>query len=329
MERCSPGHSRPGSRPAEGPRLQPTAGPRISRRQALGWLAVGALTLPHWLTPRTAQAGGPGAETDLALIRNGEPAALTRRAMEALGGMKRFVPPGATVVIKPNIGWDRPPELGANTHPDVVAALVTLALEAGARRVRVMDHTCNEARRCYVRSGIEAAARQAGAEVIHLPEGRGTEMQIGGERITTWPVHREVIEADVRINVPVAKHHSLSRGSFGMKNWLGALDGRRNQLHQEIALSCVDLAAFFKPALTVLDATRVLLRNGPQGGDPDDVSHPRMLMAGTDPVAIEAFGASLLGLSAKELPQITRAEERGLGRAAWDRPSLTTVDLQA
>jgi uncharacterized protein (DUF362 family) len=289
-------------------------------------MALGILGLRGAGLPRAAGAATP---PELALVRRGAPGALTRRSIEALGGMERFVPRGSTVVIKPNIGWDRPPELGANTHPEVVATLVVLALEAGAKRVRVMDHTCNDARRCYARSGIEAAARAAGADVIHLLDGRGTEMTIGGARLTTWPVHREVVEADVRINVPVAKHHGLCQASLGMKNWLGAIDGRRNQLHQDIPGSSVDLAAFFKPSLTVLDATRLLLRNGPQGGSPEDVEAPRLVMAGVDPVAIEAFGASLLGLAPADLPQIALAAERGLGSATWERPGLTTVDLES
>jgi len=317
-DRCSHAAS-----PPEDPRRGPAA--RITRRQALGWIALGALGLRAARLPR-AIAAAPAPE--LALVRRGDPGALARRAIEALGGMARFVPRGATVVIKPNIGWDRPPELGANTHPEIVATLVVLALEAGAKRVRVMDHTCNDARRCYARSGIEAAARAAGADVIHLPDGRGTEMKIGGARLATWPVHREVIEADVLINAPVAKHHGLCRASLGMKNWLGAVDGRRNQLHQDIPGSSVDLAAFFKPKLTVLDATRLLRRNGPQGGSPEDVEAPRLVMAGIDPVAIEAFGASLLGLTPADLPQIAQAAERGLGQPTWERPGLTTIDLE-
>ncbi|MFH1145018.1 MAG: DUF362 domain-containing protein [Candidatus Eisenbacteria bacterium] len=295
---------------------------RITRRRALGTL--GALTAALLVPGTPAGVAGPA---ELALARNGEAAELTRGALAALGGMKRFISPGSRVVIKPNIGWDRTVEQGANTHPEVVAALVALAREAGAREIKVMDHTCNDPRRCYQRSGIEARAREEGAEVIHLREGRGTEMKVGGELVTVWPVHREVIEADVLINVPVAKHHSLSGASLGMKNWLGAIDGRRNQLHQQIGQASAELAAFFKPALTVLDATRVLLRNGPQGGNPDDVDRPRILMAGVDPVAIEAFGATLLGLTAEDLPQIALAEARGLGQRAWERPGLVSVDL--
>ncbi|MBD3235652.1 MAG: DUF362 domain-containing protein [Candidatus Eisenbacteria bacterium] len=295
-----------------------------TRREALTRMGVGAALLAGGGFPARAQAA-----SSLALARNGEPEALTRAAIDALGGMGRFVPRGATVVLKPNIGWDRAPEQAANTHPAVVAILVTLALEAGAAKVRVMDHTCNDARRCYRRSGIQESAEQAGADLLHLRDGRGTQMHIGGELIGDWPVHREVVEADVLINVPIAKHHSLTRASLGMKNWLGAIGGRRNQLHQNVPLASVDLAAFFKPQLTVLDGTRVLLRNGPQGGDPADVSHPRVLMAGVDPVAIDAFGGTLLDLTPDDLPHLAMATARGLGSIDWDRSDLARIDLGA
>ncbi|MBM3316809.1 MAG: DUF362 domain-containing protein [Candidatus Eisenbacteria bacterium] len=276
----------------------------------------------------SSAAGAAAAGVRLAVIRHGAPDELTRRALAALGGMSRFVSAGNRVVIKPNIGWDRVPEQAANTHPEVVAALVRMALEAGAKRVTVMDHTCNDARRCYARSGIEAAARAAGADVVHLPDGRGTEMDIGGETLRAWPVHREVIETDVLINAPIAKHHSLTQASLGMKNWLGAVDGRRNQLHQRIDAASVDLAAFFKPALTVLDATRILLRNGPQGGNLDDVAEPRIVAAGTDPVAVDLFGAGLFDLAPEDFPLLALAEARGLGRPAESPPDLIDLDLE-
>jgi uncharacterized protein (DUF362 family) len=261
------------------------------------------------------------------IAKNGEAPELVRRAMTALGGMERFVSAGQNVVIKPNIGWDRTPEQCANTHPQVVATLVTLALEAGAKRVQVMDNTCNDARRCYRRSGIEAAAKAAGAKVAHLRSGRAVEMALGGQIVKTWPVYREITDADVLINAPVAKHHALSRATLGMKNWFGAIGGRRNQLHQNVAQASVDMAAFFKPQLTVLDATRILLRNGPQGGNVEDVEQPRTVMAGTDPVAIDAFGGTLLGLSPEDLDHIALAEARGLGSRNWQAADILTLDL--
>jgi uncharacterized protein (DUF362 family) len=287
-------------------------------------LALGAIGIPCALRGTVAAAADPPRAV---VAKNGAAPDLVRRAITALGGMERFVSDGQNVVIKPNIGWDRTPEQCANTHPEVVATLVALALEAGAKRVQVMDNTCNDARRCYRRSGIEAAAKQAGAKVLHLRSGRAVEMALGGEVVKNWPVFREVTQADVLINVPVVKHHALSRATLGMKNWFGAIGGRRNQLHQNVAQASVDMAAFFKPQLTVLDATRILLRNGPQGGNLEDVAHPRTVMAGTDPVAIDAFGGTLLDLSPEELPHIAMAEARGLGSRNWQAPDILTIDL--
>ncbi len=297
-----------------------------TRRTMLRSLAIGSVAA-SWCLPRGQAQSGP-APLSGAIVRNGSPEALTRRAVEALGGMARFVRSGQSVVIKPNIGWDRTPEQAANTHPGVVATLVRLALEAGAGKVAVMDHTCNDPRRCYQRSGIEDAAADAGASILHLRAGRGVEMEIGGRSMKRWPVFREIVAADVLINAPIVKHHGLSRATLGMKNWFGAIDGRRSQLHQDLAQSCVDLALFFRPALTVLDGTRALLRNGPQGGDLKDVIAPRAVMAGTDPVAIEAFGAGLLDLATEDLPHVALAERAGLGRATLQRPDIGEFDLE-
>jgi uncharacterized protein (DUF362 family) len=300
--------------------------PAISRRTMLQCLGAGAVATAALAQGLRAQGATPAR---CALAKNGEPAALTRAAIEALGGMGRFVHAGQVVVIKPNIGWDKTPEQGACTHPEVVATLVALALAAGAKEVQVMDHTCNDARRCYVRSGIAPAAEAAGAKMIHLHPDRGVETAIGGELIPSWPVFREILAADVLINAAVAKHHGLSRATLGMKNWFGAIAGRRNQLHQDVARANAELAAFFKPHLTVLDGTRVLLRNGPQGGNLEDVSHPRVLMAGADPVAIEAFGATLLNLTPEDLPQIALAEQKGLGSRVWQADDVPVIDLHA
>ena len=144
-------------------------------------------------------------------------------------------------------------------------------------------------------------------------------MAICGEIVGTWPVHREVVEADVLINVPVAKHHSLTRASLGMKNWLGACGGNRNQLHQDLDFAMVDLAAFFKPALTLLDAYRVLFRNGPQGGRLSDVKEHKTVVAGVDYVAIDAIGATFLDVDPAELPFLKIARERGLGESDLEK----------
>lgn len=298
--------------------------PELTRRELLKRMTWGALATPVLLRTGAAFADPP---PRAAIARHADPALLTRTAIEALGGMGRFVQSGQHVVIKPNIGWDRTPEQAANTHPEVVATLVTLALAAGAGKVSVMDHTCNDARRCYKRSGIEDAAKEAGANVVHLRKDRGQEMDVAGVKVKRWPVFREILEADVLINAPIAKHHGLSRATLGMKNWYGAIDGARNRLHQDVPQTCVDLAAYFKPALTVLDGTRALLRNGPQGGNLGDVAHPQVVMAGTDPVAIDAFGGTLLELTPADLPHLALAEAAGLGSADWQTPDIHQIDL--
>jgi uncharacterized protein (DUF362 family) len=250
---------------------------------------------------------------DLAAITAESPAAATRAAVAALGGMKSFVGRGDRVVVKPNIGWDRVPEMAACTNPEVVASLVAMCLDAGAREVVVMDNTTNQAKRCYVRSGIQEAAKQAGAKVLFTDEHRLKKVPLKGEWLKEWDVFQDFLEADKIINVPIAKVHSLCRLSMAMKNWLGAIGGARNQLHQKLDEAIVDLQAFFKPTLTVLDAYRILVRNGPQGGRPSDTELLKTVVAGRDAVAVDAMGASFFGVKPQELLYLRLAQERGLG----------------
>ena len=177
-----------------------------------------------------------------------------------------------------------------------------------------MDNTTNQAKRCYVRSGIAEAARQAGAKVLFTDDYRLKKTALQGAWLKDWEVFADFLEADTIINVPIAKVHSLSRLSMGMKNWLGAIGGARNQLHQKLDEAMVDLAAFFKPALTVLDAYRILVKNGPQGGRPSDTQLVKTVVAGRDPVAVDAYGATLFDIRPEELPYLRIARERGLGR---------------
>ena len=252
---------------------------------------------------------------------------LVKTAMEKLGGMGRFVSRGERVVLKPNIGWDRIPEQGANTNPQVVGQLIRHCLEAGAKSVTVLDNTCNDQRRCYARSGIEAVCREMGAELKPLVPRDYAEVDMKGEIIKRWMVARPVLEADCLINVPVAKHHSLTRLSLGMKNWFGAVGGRRQRLHQEISTTVVDLAAYFQPRLVVVDAVRILKRNGPQGGNVKDVEQINTLVASTDQVAADAAAAGLFGLQPNQLDFIVKANQRGLGSmtpagARWETVTL-------
>lgn len=260
---------------------------------------------------------------EMTIIRGGDPRALVRAAFRQLGGAERFIARGDSVVVKPNISWDRTPEQAANTNPEVVAEVVRLCREAGASEVIVTDVSINEPRRSFERSGIAAAARAAGADVI-LPEERlFREVDLQGTVLNSWPVLDPFLEAGKVINIAVAKHHSLTGASLGMKNLYGILGGPRQRLHQLIDESLVDLAGFVRPALTIIDASRVLLRNGPGGGSQADVIAANTLIAGTDPVAVDAYAAKAWwDLDSSRLRYLRLAAARGLG--AWDLAKVRT-----
>lgn len=251
---------------------------------------------------------------------------LTRSTIDALGGMGRFVSRGNTVWVKPNIGWDRRPEQAATTNPAVVATLVEMCYQAGAKKVFVSDNPCNEARNTFPRSGIQQAAAKAGAEVFFLDERKFRKMAINGKALKEWVIYQDVVEADRLINVPIVKDHNLSKATLGMKNLMGVTGGARNRFHQDIDNSLVDLAVFLKPQLTVLDAIRVLTANGPTGGNLADVKRKDTIVAGVDQVAVDAFGATLLGYKPEEIGHIVQAHARGLG--AIDFSSLSPRRLE-
>jgi uncharacterized protein (DUF362 family) len=286
----------------------------MKRRDFLRGLAVGGAVLPWGPRVFGGQAPAPAQAPHLAAIEGESPYLITKEAVAVLGGMKRYIAKGDKVIIKPNIGWDRTPEMAACTNPEVVKALVELVHDAGAKTVTVIDNTTNQAKRCYVRSGILDAARAAGADMPYVDETRVKKTALKGEWLKEWDILMDVLEADKIINVPIAKHHSLCRLTMGMKNWLGAIGGARNQLHQNLDRAMVDLTAFFKPALTVLDAYRILVRNGPQGGRISDTKLVKTVVAGTDPVAVDAMGATFFDIRPQELLYLKLAQERGLGK---------------
>ena len=258
----------------------------------------------------------------------GEPSTLAQRAIEDIGGIKRFVRPQDVVVIKPNIAWDRTPEQAANTNPELVAYVVRQCRDAGAKRVVVTDVSCNEARRCFHRSGIEAAARSAGAEVILPNPDMFREVELNGVILKNWPVFTPFLEADKILNLPIAKHHGLCGVTLGMKNWYGILGGQRSRLHQQIHQSLVDLAVFMLPTLTIMDCYRILLRNGPTGGNLEDVAIKKTVVAGTDPVALDAYVAKAYwNLDPEHLPYLQLAANRGLGTLEFEKLAVKVSQL--
>ena len=257
---------------------------------------------------------------EMAIITGDDPAQLARQAIAELGGIRRFISRGDFVLVKPNIGWDRTPEQAANTNPDVVAEIIRQCLNAGAKRVIVTDTSCNDPRRCFQRSGIAAAAQGAGAEVILPDPGMFKEVDLQGEILRAWLVLSPFLNVDKVINVPIAKHHSLTGTTLGMKNWYGMLGGPRHQLHQKIHESLVDLADFVRPTLTIIDCYRILVRNGPTGGNLQDVLLKKTLVAGTNPVALDAYAAKAFwNLEVSDLPYLKMAANRGLGTYEFEK----------
>ncbi|NIM58512.1 MAG: DUF362 domain-containing protein [Candidatus Aminicenantes bacterium] len=287
----------------------------MKRRDFIKDLALGSLLLKVNPSLLAQDKNAP----DLAWIQGDSPSLITREAISSLGGMNRFVSRGDVVVVKPNIGWDRTPKLAACTNPEVVKTLVELCLAAGAKEVKVMDNPCNPARRTYVRSGISEAAKEAGAKVLLPNPHRLKKMALNGEWLKEWRVYTDFVEADKIINVPIAKTHSLSRLTMGMKNWLGAVGGNRNQLHQKLDQAMIDLASFFKPCLTVLDAYRILIRNGPQGGRVSDTKLHKTVVAGVDYVAVDTAGATFFDLGPQELPYLRVAHQKGFGETDLEK----------
>lgn len=255
------------------------------------------------------------------------PAQLVEAALAAMGGMKRFVSNGDVVAIKPNIGWDRTPLHAANTNPEVVAAVVKACFDAGAKTVVVTDASCNEPSRCFQRSGIWTAAYNVGAQVVLPSDHRFRTLRMRGDVLDEWPVYTPLVNADKVINIPVAKHHNLSKYTAAMKNWYGLLGGRRNRLHQNIDTSIADLATFMRPTLTIVDAVRVLMRNGPQGGNLDDAREAHTVIASVDQVAADAWGCQLIGQKRENLAYLAMAEQRGIGTMNYEKLRVQEIAL--
>lgn len=254
---------------------------------------------------------------DLVAVRGGEPVAMYHKAMAEQGGMQRYVRQGQTVVVKPNIGWDVEPQRAANTNPGLVAAIVEDCLKAGARRVYVLDNTCDNWQRCYQNSGIEAAVRAAGGQMVPANLERNyQEVTIpGAKRLTTAKVHEQVISCDVLINVPVLKHHASTSVTIAMKNLMGVVWDRRfwhrNDLHQCIA----DFCLYRKPDLNIVDAYLVMTQNGPRGTSTADLALMKSLLVSSDIVAIDAASALLFGAQPDDIGHIKIASEMRIGQS--------------
>jgi uncharacterized protein (DUF362 family) len=298
---------------------------KFTRRQ---FLLTGAATAGTALLG-TACASGPAQTTQarreataptsdqayLSVARGGDAAEITQQSIAALGGIERFVKNGDDVIIKPNICVNyHPPEYAATTNPTVVAALVSLCRGAGAKRVRVMDNPFGGTpESAYTASGIAAAVEAAGGEMEVMSPVKYANFAIPqGKEITEWEVYQDIVNTDVLINVPIAKHHSLARLTLGAKNLIGVVNSP-NQMHRNLGQRVADLTSLVRPSLTVIDAVRVLMDHGPTGGSLNDVQQMDTIIASHDIVAADAYGATLFGKTGADIAYINAGAEMGLG----------------
>jgi uncharacterized protein (DUF362 family) len=285
---------------------------------AAQWLGCGPPLL-------AAEEGGP---YHLVAVKGATPDKLFDAGIAAMGGMGRYVKPGQTVVIKPNIAWDAEPARAANTNPRLVGRIVEHCYEAGAKKVYVFDYTCDDWRRSYRSSGIEQAAKEAGATVAPGDGERYFQsVTLAGRSLKRVKEHELVLESDVFINVPVLKHHGSAGLTIAMKNLMGVIWDRgwwhRNGLHQCIA----DFAGYRKPDLNVVDAFNVLMRRGPRGVSTKDVVRMGSQLISEDMVSADAAAARLFGTKPHEIPYIRMAADQGAGRMDLENLSIKRISL--
>ena len=278
------------------------------------FLKTGALLTGSVFLSRTSLKSQDVTPSNLVIVKNGSPAQMADKTFELLGGISRFISKGDVVLLKPNISWDRRPEYAATSNPELVSAIVKLCLNAGAKKVIIFDNSCNDARRCYPNSTIQEVATAAGADVRFVRDNQFVETPIpGGTSLQSWPIHREVFEVDKIINLPILKHHSLSRITIGFKNVMGLTGGNRGRIHFPFSEKIVDLNRVIIPHLTIVDAIRILRRNGPSGGNLRDIETLNTIIAGTDRVLVDAWSAKVFGLDPKSLDYLQLAYKAGMG----------------
>jgi uncharacterized protein (DUF362 family) len=255
----------------------------------------------------------------LAIAHGTEHEKNVRAALGALGGMDRFIQPGDVVVIKPNVAFDRPPALAATTHPDALRAVAKLCFEAGARKIIVADNPINSPTGCFLKSGLTAVASDLNLDLLYPETNSFAPLSLDGEILKEWTFFNTPFKKATKvIGLAPCKDHNLCHASMTMKNWYGLLGGRRNQFHQHIHSIVSDFALMMKPTLVILDGLNVLMSNGPTGGRLSDVKPMNTIVAGTDMVAVDAYGYShLLERDLAELTYLHKAHDRGLGNMNW------------
>jgi len=319
---------------------------KVKRRRVLRWLGAGAAVAVTGVGGVAAYEGysrgiflrsGKGPDRQfpdrrvavpatvpkLVIARGPDPATNVAAALQRMGGLGPFIERDDVVLVKPNAGFGRTPVQGATTSPAVLTAVIRACQEAGAAQVVVAENPAYPAAIAFARSGLQAAAEQAGARFIGPTDASYLNVQLPG--FGRWPVLEPFATATKVINVPTAKHHARSRVTVGMKNWFGVLGGQRGELHDRMDDAIVELAALMRPTLTIVDASRLLMRNGPSGGNLADVKAGDAIAVSQDPVAADAWAATLLEAEPDELGWLTKAAARGFG--VVDYGSLAPVEI--
>jgi uncharacterized protein (DUF362 family) len=266
---------------------------------------------------------------DLTVTRNGDPEVMVRKAVKALGGMKRFVKSGDEVIVKPNIcvayhGY----QYAATSNPWVVAAVVKLALEAGAKRVRVLDYPFGgTAEQAYNVSGIQAEVIKAGGKMVVMSNLKYVDTAIPqGQDLKSCRIYDDVLKADVLINVPIAKHHQLARLTLAMKNMMGVIYNRP-MMHVNLGQRLADLNSRVRSSLVIVDAVRMLMNHGPSGGNLSDVKKADTIIASPDIIASDSYAATLFGLQPNDLSYIKKGAKMGLGVKNLDQLKIEEINL--
>ncbi len=259
-----------------------------------------------------------------------EPAAMVDGIIKEMGGMASLIKEGDIVVVKPNIGWDRGPEYGANTNPEVVKKLVELCYKAGAKTVKVFDRTCNDAKKTYQSTGIAKAAEEAGADLQYVKDSDSFYQVVTAPDAVTlksWSVYKDIMDADVVINVPILKHHGIADLTIGMKNLMGVIGGDRGQIHRDIHKNLPDLTRIIPLELVIVDAYRILTANGPVGGNLDDVRMGNTIIASTNVTMADAYATVLFGHKPEDMGFLKIAYEQGLGEIYPDKMTVKKIKV--
>lgn len=271
----------------------------------------------------------PSSLPDLVAVKNGDPSTMFDQAIEALGGMKQFVKKGQSVVVKPNIGWDRNPETGANTNPILVQRIIEHCIQAGAKKVYIFDNTCHTWKNCYSTSGIETAAKTAGAIVVPAHDERYYQDVLipNATTLKSTKVHELILESDVFINVPILKHHAGAGLTIAMKNLMGIV-WDRSYYHNNGLQECIsDFCLYRKPDLNIIDAYRVTMANGPQKARPEDVILKKNLIISKDIVAADAAAAKIFGVEPDSIAHIKMGYDKKIGNIKLSELNIKRITI--